>query len=595
MPAKQITKSSTWKRLLPALSFMAALILLMVIFYDAEEKKVAAPQESTAKARYLVAKNVFEELKNKDNVNRKQWYSLAGEFYDIYEEYETWPNRPAALFRSAAVLEILAKDSDDEEDYALAVNCYVKVAHEFRNSRLADDALLQAAILQSKELNDNAKALQLIKYMKTSFPKGDMYGAAIAFEKSISAGQDTSKKRLSAQQVALTQVTWSTLDKHTVQIVISLNKNTTWRVKKSKSGQQLFVTMDNTTLASGVHDGARVKNSVLKKLVITQGHTGATSLKLDFDKLSNYHTKIEKNPFRIVLVASTKPVMKEPKNTTVMANPDKSSPVPKLAQKKVNKQPTTETLSKRVNKANTNNMALQLGLNVNTVFIDVGHGGYDPGAVGNGIIERDVVLDTALQLGKILKANGLNVVYSRTSDKAIPLSTRPEHANKVTADVFVSIHVNANNDSRIHGFETYFLNFAKNEQAAQTAALENATSDRKLGDMQNLLTKVLLNVRTTESSDLADDVQRFTISKLRKSGFSTKDGGTRSAPFHVLIGTNMPAILVELGYCSNRNEANNLKKLSYRKILASGIANGILAYKNRFKKAQGLHFALTNK
>ncbi len=258
------------------------------------------------------------------------------------------------------------------------------------------------------------------------------------------------------------------------------------------------------------------------------------------------------------------------------------------------KEPTAKELSRRVHKANTDNMAMQLGLNLQTVYIDVGHGGRDPGAIGNGIVERDIVLDTSLRLGKILKAHGLNVVYSRSNDVTVPLSSRPARANNSAADIFVSIHINANEDRRIHGFETYFLNFAKNSQAAQTAALENATSDRKLGDMQSLLAKMMLNVRTTESSDLAGDVQSATMEKLKNNGFNTRNGGTRSAPFHVLIGTNMPAILVELGYCSNKDEASKLKQAKYRNILAQGIADGILSYKKRFERVKGMHFALTS-
>ncbi len=650
MSDKRLEKSSVWKRLLPALAFMMGLMLLVVFFYDTDTKRVAAPLESTAKARYNVAKNVFEDLKKRDNVSRKQWNSLAQEFYAIYAEYEDWPNRPAALFRNAAVLEALARSTDDEDDYALAVNRYVKLANEFRTSRLADDALLLAAIIQSKNLENKDKALQLLAYMHKSFPRGDMYMASLALEKKLRANEAVSKKRPSPKQAnkhaELTQVSWATINENTVQITVALNKNTTWRVSDHKGkSQQILLVMDNTIPDKSVHKGARVKNSVLKQLAILHEKSGKTSLRLDFDNLSKYQTKIEKNPFSIVLTATaklppkkeqkkrvvvasaakpkpapvvakstpvaearpkkvvTKPVVKKPSTKkTSVANSKKSTSAtikkvataPKVVQKAVAKEPTAKELSKRVHKANTKNMAVQLGLRMQTVFIDVGHGGRDPGASANGIVERDIVLDMSLRLGKILKAHGLKVVYSRTSNVSVPLSSRPVRANDAGADIFVSMHINANHDKRINGFETYYLNFAKNTEAAQTAALENSTSDRKLGDMQSLLANVMLNVRTTESSNLASDVQRATMLRLKNSGFQTRNGGTRSAPFHVLIGTNMPAILVELGYVSNKKEAGYLKSSKYRNILAQGIARGIVDYKNRVEKGQGLQYALTN-
>ncbi len=679
MAKKNITKStSIWRRLGPALGFIMGLLLLVGFFYgkesnipnanNANSASKSSTSISTATSRYNVAKKVFEELKTKNNVSQKQWLSLAQEFHDIYKEYKTWPNRPAALFRNAMVLEHMG---GQDANYNLAIERYIKLATEFRTSLLADDALYQAATIYAINLNQSDKSLQLIEYIKTKLPKGDMYKKALALENKLRPKQTASKKRLKPTQdsdktkqseqnkpsVALTQVSWATLDKDTVQITVALDKHTTWRVAADK-GQQILLIMDDTTPAKGVGRGARIKNSVLTKLAIAKQKHGSTNLKLDFSQVSNYNTKVEQNPFRIILTATAKaktkikklPHLIVPKtDSTAIASTKthtdkkvkqetKPKHVPKVQQlamvkskpntaskvavkqTQTNKQPVAKAnpkakpelkaqskpvakptaipsekeLSKRVHKSNTKNMALQLGLSVQTVFIDIGHGGRDPGAIGNGIIERDIVLDVGLRLGKILKSYGLNIVYSRTSDKSVPLSARPAQANTAQADLFVSIHVNANKDPRVHGFETYYLNFAKNAHAAQTAALENATSDRKLGDIQSLLANVMLNVRTSESTGLASDVLNATLKRLKRNGFNTKNAGTRSAPFHVLIDTNMPAILVEVGYCSNKEEAAKLKQAKYRTILANGIADGIMQYKNRLENGQDTHFALTN-
>ncbi len=247
--------------------------------------------------------------------------------------------------------------------------------------------------------------------------------------------------------------------------------------------------------------------------------------------------------------------------------------------------PSEEILSQRLNAAQTDNLAAQLGLSVQTIFIDAGHGGRDPGAVNNGIVERDIVLDVSKRVGRILSAKGLTVVYSRTQDNTLALSARPSHANAAQADVFVSIHVNAIPHDHVHGFETYYLDFSKNTETAQVAALENATSDRKLGDIQSLVADVMLNVRTAESTHLASDIQNAAMQHIKKSGYKTRNGGTRSAPFHVLIGTNMPAVLVELGYSTNKTEAKKLLTAEYRQVLAEGIAGGILSYKGRLQNS----------
>ena len=129
----------------------------------------------------------------------------------------------------------------------------------------------------------------------------------------------------------------------------------------------------------------------------------------------------------------------------------------------------------------------------------------------------------------------------------------------------------------------------------QAATLENATSDRKLGDLQSVMAEVMLNARTQESSRLAKDIQRASLSRLGRRGHDTKDGGTRSAPFHVLIGAGMPAVLVEVGYCTNKAEAKQLLDAKYRHSLAEGIAEGIMAYKNRLQGTHSAHFTLTQK
>ena len=199
----------------------------------------------------------------------------------------------------------------------------------------------------------------------------------------------------------------------------------------------------------------------------------------------------------------------------------------------------------------------------------------------------------ATTLGRLLQANGVDVVYSRTNDTGLSLRERTTRANEAGADLFVSIHVNANDDKSVNGFETYYLDLAQNAEAARVAALENAGSDHRLGDMQKMLADVMLTARVDESKKLAQDIQRVTLFRLKKREYTVRNNGVKSAPFHVLLGAQMPAVLVELGYCTHAEEARNLANAKYRLTLSEGLAEGILAYKDRLLKKRTAQNSLT--
>lgn len=227
--------------------------------------------------------------------------------------------------------------------------------------------------------------------------------------------------------------------------------------------------------------------------------------------------------------------------------------------------------------AGSHMLAAQLGLSVRTVIVDPGHGGRDPGTMHNGVVEQDVNLDVARRLQTILEKLGYKVYLTRTNNKGISLAERVNFSRRKKGDLFISIHVNASDNSSISGLETYILDFARNSSVSRLAMVENADSGR-LGDMDKILTEILTGARTTESRRLADRIQKSTLSYLKKNGAATRDGGVKGAPFFVLVGSSMPSVLVELGYCTNAKEASRLKSSKHRQRLAQGLANGIHAY-----------------
>lgn len=217
-------------------------------------------------------------------------------------------------------------------------------------------------------------------------------------------------------------------------------------------------------------------------------------------------------------------------------------------------------------------------LAVRTVLIDPGHGGKDPGTHHNGIREKTVTLDISRRVGAILARRGLKVRYTRLSDTYVPLERRADKVRTNKADLFVSIHVNANPSAKVRGFETYYLDVSRTSSATRLAAVENALRDRGRATREKLPPSRLFRIQKQESRRLARSIHDTALKFVRKKNFRTADGGIKTAPFHVLRRSGVPGVLIEVGYCTNKDEAKRLATPSYRAALAEGIANGILSY-----------------
>ena len=222
------------------------------------------------------------------------------------------------------------------------------------------------------------------------------------------------------------------------------------------------------------------------------------------------------------------------------------------------------------------------------VIIDPGHGGKDTGAIGyKKLREKNAVLKIALKLGKYLKKYGYKVYYTRSRDIFIKLRNRTHFANLKKADIFISIHANAAPKRSQYlvskGIETYFLSPARSTRAKRVSALENRVD---LSSMDYFSKQVFLNFLNREkivsSNKLAIDIQRGVLKNIRKR-YRVVDGGVRKAPFWVLVGAQMPAVLIETGYITNPTEAKRLFNPYYEDLLARGIADGVASYfeKNR--------------
>jgi N-acetylmuramoyl-L-alanine amidase len=221
-----------------------------------------------------------------------------------------------------------------------------------------------------------------------------------------------------------------------------------------------------------------------------------------------------------------------------------------------------------------------LGLKIGRIVIDAGHGGHDSGTLGvDGIEEKDVVLDVALRLGKLLHDRlGSEIIYTRSDDTFIPLETRTAIANKAQADLFLSIHANSSSDESARGVETYYLNFTSSPDALETAARENAVSDQSIHQLSDLVKKIALKDKIAESREFAGDVEQSLYGGLQRGNAGLKDRGVKKAPFVVLIGANMPSILAEISFVTNEKDAKQLREPEYRERVAESLYKGVAKY-----------------
>ncbi|RMG03742.1 MAG: N-acetylmuramoyl-L-alanine amidase [Nitrospirae bacterium] len=218
------------------------------------------------------------------------------------------------------------------------------------------------------------------------------------------------------------------------------------------------------------------------------------------------------------------------------------------------------------------------------VVIDPGHGGDDPGAIGpRGLREKDVTLDMAKRLKRILEETyNLEVYLTRDSDRFISLKDRTLFANRKKADLFVSIHANASPRKNTRGTETYLLNWTNNREALRVAARENRISVEKMKESRSELGMILTSLeresKRDESLKLAHFIQNSLISRLSRSYSSVTDLGVKQALFYVLVGAEMPSVLVEVAFISNPREERLLRSRTFRQRSAEAMAKGIYRY-----------------
>jgi N-acetylmuramoyl-L-alanine amidase len=233
------------------------------------------------------------------------------------------------------------------------------------------------------------------------------------------------------------------------------------------------------------------------------------------------------------------------------------------------------------NRGSQISLTRELGLKINRIVIDAGHGGWDIGAKGpHGLMEKDVCLDVALRLGQLIEQNipGAQVVYTRKDDTFIPLEERTAIGNRADADLFISIHANSSSSRNVRGVETYYLSLATSPESKEIAIRENSLTQSSLHDLPDLIKKITNNEKIAESRQLATDIQSTLARRLQLVSSHEKNRGVKQAPFIVLTGANMPAVLSEISFVTNDNDEILLLENGQRQRIAEGLCRGIMAY-----------------
>lgn len=332
--------------------------------------------------------------------------------------------------------------------------------------------------------------------------------------------------------------------------------------------RRLYIDLPKASLSASLQKEIPINDGLLKAARAGQYDPETVRVVLDIESIEDFKIFPLSDPYRIVIDVTGE---KKGAGAPVQPITDSSGKeVPQIRQTPAQVASPDPSLIE------------QLGLKVKTIVIDPGHGGKDPGAIGRGgLKEKDVTLKLAKMLKeKLTNEAGAKSILTRDTDVFIPLEERTAIANSRDADLFVSIHINASPKRTASGIETYILNFSNNEEAKRLAARENATSTRSVSDLEFILNDLIKTAKTNDSARLAAVVQDNLVSSLKKKFDGVKSHGVKGAPFYVLVGTKMPAVLVEVSFISNPEEEERLRDEAYLREVVDGIAAGILHYMN---------------
>ncbi len=474
---------------------------------------------------------------------RSNWIACIDKFEAAYKQSPTGPRAADGLYRIGILYHELYQWSQNHEDRGQAID------------------RLQQVVTRYPQSDVSIKAQEALRGIS-----GD--GIATAADRKGKNKHAGAAGETVPPPDGTTRVTglrfWS--NPNYTRLVIDTDRETDFDynlLKKDPSihkPQRLYVDLPNSRLGEDIDRIITINDDLLKLARAGQYTPDSVRVVVDIKSLESYEVFSLKEPFRIVIDLKG-------------GGGASAAPSPR---------PVNRTIAKIDPKASTGDIARQLSLGVRRIVIDPGHGGKDYGAPGylKGVHEKQIVLQIAKRLAVELR-NELHceVLLTRSNDRYLTLEERTAFANTKNADLFISIHTNASRNQRAFGISTYFLNLADDDESKRVAAMENATSTNNISDLEKILFSLMHYSKINESSRLAATVQDTLTTHLKRKRYSQiKSKGVKQAPFYVLLGAQMPSILVETSFISNPRECKRLVNPKYQDRLCEGIVLGLKKY-----------------
>jgi N-acetylmuramoyl-L-alanine amidase len=553
-----------------------------------------AKTDRSAAAYKKAAESYYKLIYSPKKFPRQKWMEAVNLFKDVYINNPRGKKSPDALFMTGRIYQFMYLRFGKNPDKENAVTIFRVLVRSYPFNSLSDDALFRTGELHAAAGNDG-EALAAYTGLLKWFPTGDM--APEAKKRAAELRRKSKKKSVTAKKPVKRQklpeirkIRYWNSDSYT-RVVLDLSKMVNYRLTPKKGENVLTVDLVGTRLGKGAGKTMKPPGGPVQSVSVSSLKGDIKRVNITLKHKSSFSTMELSNPPRIVLDIYSKEQRKGgllAKNRTGGSRPAKPAGLMKPSSQKNHKgliaagllAPPKLKPSKKTATPVMKAALVQPSYGVKTIVIDPGHGGKDPGAVGRGRLkEKNVVLDIGKRLRKILLRNcGCRVLMTRNRDVFVPLEERTALANTVNADLFISIHVNANESHRVRGAETYFLSPAKSKREMYTAARENMlalkSDDQDMNDLAFILSDMKNTDKINESSKMASRIQKALVKRV-SGKYKLRNNGVKTGMFYVLHGARMPSVLVEAAFITNRQEEKRLRSPAFRERIAQGIADGV--------------------